>query len=793
MDDGEREHVQNWLLVEDNARIVLLTVSSLALAVASILLWRAKLLASAQSIITAALSTFHIASNTPGECDTTETEHPNTPEVSSTADMEQKASRSKERRRRGKVPHKELLKGGKKAKSTPKTTQPKTPVHQDNSGSESLPFESEFKSTTSNDYIAPVVPSTSRLPSPTQDPHAEIPVSHLSVESPPAAEPHEDHLLPACMSVSSSEPASVSRHVTSNNSAMRTSRSEHTHSHDTADNTQPAGNPCHDDPAPTMPATTSTEEHDSHDRASSFTSYPQSRSMPLHVITPTHALDLDRQSQACRAGAHTKPLRLMSKHPGADMSNGSRVISASISYNTPLASSSASHCASSAPITLSTSASASSSPSYPNPGSNIESPPSPSGSSPQRVPSPTLPHVTFPTLNPLQASPNDHTHTHSSTIESPIMNGKNVAGVSVHTIQIGSPAGPLSVQTQLASMRGALEAARLREEKTRAEADRVGKENEELKWRWNEDTMAWRRREGELQAQVHHLMQQLQAAYSVLATLQSQAQAQSPLTSYSSPTSPSPRLQPHSPSISHTGLSPNFSHNPPAHVQALLASSYHAYPGFPGTYGGAGMSPLFSGLRMAMSPGSSARHSGGKGQYTPDTASSAGSSPSRGRRRRRNSASSSAQDNNSEDMSISEAEENPEDIWPNSILADAILKRPESLRVPSRGSLRSDGRMSAMGNRTSGKEDAGRVPSRMSERSDASASGGSYGVLSMSSLSSGKSEDETSGVIAEDNSTLAEVTRGTDAGSEGTPDPDVPTQDNSLWDPSIPALAISVQ
>lgn len=205
------------------------------------------------------------------------------------------------------------------------------------------------------------------------------------------------------------------------------------------------------------------------------------------------------------------------------------------------------------------------------------------------------------------------------------------------------------------------------------------------------------------------------------------------------------------------------------------------------------MSPLFSGLRMAMSPGSSVRNSGGKGQYTPDTASSAGSSPSRGRRRRRDSASSSAQDNNSEDMSISEAEENQEDIWPNSILADAILKRPESLRVPSRGSLRSDGHMSAMGNRTSGKEDTGRVPSRMSERSDASASGGSYGMLSMSSLSSGKSEDETSGVVAEHNSTLAEVTRGTDAGSEGTSDPDVPTQDSSFWDLSTPALAIGVQ
>ncbi|KAG2368902.1 hypothetical protein BDR07DRAFT_1389841 [Suillus spraguei] len=285
-------------------------------------------------------------------------------------------------------------------------------------------------------------------------------------------------------------------------------------------------------------------------------------------------------------------------------------------------------------------------------------------------------------------------------------------------------------------------------------------------------------------------MQQLQAAYSVLATLQSQAQAQvqPPSSSYSSPTSPSPRLQPHSPNISHNGLPTIFSHNPPAHVQALLASSYHPYPGFPGTYGSAGMSPLFSGLRMTMSPGSSVRNGSGKGQYTPDTTSSAGSSPSRGRRRRRDSTSSPTQDSNSEDTSINEAEEDDqEDMWQNSILADAILKRPESLRVPSRGSLRSDGRMSAM---ESGKEDAGRVPSRMSERSDVSASGGSYGVLSMSSLSLGKSEDETSGVDAEGNSTLIEDMN---AGGEGTSDPDVPTRVSSFWDPSTPAPTKGVQ
>ncbi|KAG1733887.1 uncharacterized protein EDB91DRAFT_1348688 [Suillus paluster] len=824
MDDGEREQAHNWLLADDN-RLFFLTFSSLALAVASILLWRAKYVDNypvndnpdsqqAHSILTAALSTFHIASHsTPGEFDMTVPEKLGTPEAatSATTELEQKASRSKERRRRGKVPYKEIIKGGKKTKSTPKATQSRLPAH---SRSESPALEMESKSSSSSDNIVPVAPSTSSLASPASDLPEEHLVSPLSAESPPAGEPHEDRSLPACMTASSSEPASVSRHntVTSHNSAMRTSRSEHTQLHGTVDNVQPASSPCHHDPAPSIPElsspTTSTaplsEDHDSHERVSSFTSYSQSQSMPLHASTSTHALDWDGQSQAYTADALTKPPRLTPKQRGADKSNGSCAILTSISHSTLLASSSASHSIPPARITVSNSASASSSPLYPNPGSTIGLPPSPSGTSPQPAPSPTLPHFTFPTLNPLQASPNDHTHTHLNTIESPIMNGKKAAGppipsasrgstpppgVFVHTAHIGSPAGPLSAQTQLASMRGALEAARLREEKARAEAEHLGKENEELKWRWNEDAMAWRRREAELQAQVHHLMQQLQAAYSVLTTLQTQAQAQaqSPAqssSSFSSPTSPSPRLHPHSPNLSHNSLPPTFSHNPPAHVQALLASSYHPYPGFPGAYGGTGMSPLFfSGLRMTMSPGSNVRNGsagGGKDQYTPDTSSSVGSSPSRGRRRRRGSESSSTEENIGEGIVISEAEEDQEDIWQNSILADAILKRPESLRVPSRGSLRSDGRKSAMGGGMSGKEDVGRVPSRMSERSDASTSGGSYG-MSMSSLSWGKSEDEAGGVVGEGGSTSAE---GTTAGGEGTSDSNAPTHDPSMLAPA---------
>jgi hypothetical protein len=50
----------------------------------------------------------------------------------------------------------------------------------------------------------------------------------------------------------------------------------------------------------------------------------------------------------------------------------------------------------------------------------------------------------------------------------------------------------------LASLRGALEAARTREEKSRLDAERLAKECEMLKWKWGEDVNAWRIREAEV-------------------------------------------------------------------------------------------------------------------------------------------------------------------------------------------------------------------------------------------------------------------------------------------------------
>ena len=56
----------------------------------------------------------------------------------------------------------------------------------------------------------------------------------------------------------------------------------------------------------------------------------------------------------------------------------------------------------------------------------------------------------------------------------------------------------VSAQTQIASLRGALEAARLREEKSRVEAERRAKDYDTLSWRWTEERTRWHRREVEV-------------------------------------------------------------------------------------------------------------------------------------------------------------------------------------------------------------------------------------------------------------------------------------------------------
>ncbi|KAF9259256.1 hypothetical protein L218DRAFT_671881 [Marasmius fiardii PR-910] len=74
---------------------------------------------------------------------------------------------------------------------------------------------------------------------------------------------------------------------------------------------------------------------------------------------------------------------------------------------------------------------------------------------------------------------------------------------------IGLPQSPLSAQTQLASLRGALEAARLREEKTRYEVER-------LKW----EAQLAKRRETEYQTYMNYLTHQLHSYASFVVAMQ---------------------------------------------------------------------------------------------------------------------------------------------------------------------------------------------------------------------------------------------------------------------------------
>jgi len=134
----------------------------------------------------------------------------------------------------------------------------------------------------------------------------------------------------------------------------------------------------------------------------------------------------------------------------------------------------------------------------------------------------------------------------------------------------------------------------------------------------------------------------------------------------------------------------------PAHVQALLASApmltshppgYAAYPG-----PGFGMSPLlWSGMGLCV-PNKDPRR-------TPDSPVSGSSSRGRRRRRRAENPKSASDESSLGDWDGIEDgsdDEKPwveeEDIFRNNALADAILKRPESIRELSGVGKRPGGR-----------------------------------------------------------------------------------------------------
>ncbi|KAK7037981.1 hypothetical protein R3P38DRAFT_2903752 [Favolaschia claudopus] len=194
----------------------------------------------------------------------------------------------------------------------------------------------------------------------------------------------------------------------------------------------------------------------------------------------------------------------------------------------------------------------------------------------------------IPTLNSLATSAGTSTGTGSGTPR-PAPTPRTNSTASTFTTPNSRPnstgraspasaIGEVAAQTQLASLRGALEAARLREEKTKGELERFAKDLEMMRW----ENGAWRRREVELQAQVNHLMHQLQA-YAALFHAQAQAQSRHAPQHNGSPRtgSPSTHSHPQSP--------------------ASYPGSAQSPTGFPNGYPSPGYP--FAGLLSPLSPG----------------------------------------------------------------------------------------------------------------------------------------------------------------------------------------------
>ncbi|KAF9223197.1 hypothetical protein BS17DRAFT_880821 [Gyrodon lividus] len=760
MSDGEpQEHVRRWL-TDDVAvlnGVLIVAASSVALVFASLCVWRGKHYhvhtepttrdhrgkhldsptntSTAQSMLTAALSSLHIISVSPGEYNMPPADQPMPSDSPSTLDVEQKdrkAPRPKERRRRGKDPYKDLFKGGKKSKSLLKAT--RADEHGQRHGRSTSPLpEADSKSETAG--------SVSASRSQSSDSASRDPPRRDRVALPANAEADNDSV-------------------------------------------ESAGS--HTSPAPAVPSSSNVPNSDFPSRSDIVGQYPVPNDQ---IITPDTEMNVSSSSatiinpaKACLSypsGSISGSRTTQSLHTWeVDFQAGSRGANASKPGTKPRMS----------PLDDNTKPQASSSmPSVSfnglaSPFSSVLSTASSPSSS--LASSPCMPPVTFPSLNPLPIDARDSIHSTSVNgvgLSTPLISRgprpsesrsllESMSQVPGPT-QLNSQAQtdtPVSAQTQLASMRGALEAARRREEKLRVEVGRASKEYEELRWRWNEDAGSWRRREAELQTQIHHLMQQLQA-YAALASFQAQQAQAGPSSSFSSPTSPSHTHRHPSPNIQHHPLIPfpvppslqsQNSASAPAHVQALLASapmlpSHHQGFGAIGAGGihagmSAGMSPLlWSGLGFGAPNKGGAR---GVGQLTPD--SSASGSPSRGRRRRRQDEDvRSASDDsslgewdgveeslgpNADEGDCWERGEDPledaDDVFRNNMLADAILKRPESIRelssvgkrsgsgqVPSRTSVRSDGGV-AVTPLTNGSNREQEV--RVSEHSESTRAGG---------------------------------------------------------------------
>ncbi|TFY80862.1 hypothetical protein EWM64_g3150 [Hericium alpestre] len=263
----------------------------------------------------------------------------------------------------------------------------------------------------------------------------------------------------------------------------------------------------------------------------------------------------------------------------------------------------------------------------------------------------------LPTPAPLSPSPSPGPSRPRRTPTPRVGRGQN------ETPPPSTPGIALSSHTQIASLKGALEAAKMREEKNRLEAERLAKEVEMAKWRWSKDAGNWRRREMEMNNYIQYLVHNLHMYASA------SAQAQQPPGSHQPPQPPSHPATPAPGSAPLPLSTPPF---PPPLPFSPLSPSGTPFPFSPA---GPSFPPYSYPPQHPMQHQTLAT-------FFPGPTSSGSRSPDRGRRRQRKRAEGEegevAKDAGEEDDSDEEG------FHLSNEVAGAILKRPDSLRVKTR-------------------------------------------------------------------------------------------------------------
>jgi anthranilate synthase / indole-3-glycerol phosphate synthase / phosphoribosylanthranilate isomerase len=408
-----------------------------------------------------------------------------------------KSPRSKERRRRGKDPLKELLKGGKKSKILSKSLKLAEVDSNGVGSSNTLPAvqesthsrrSRELSLTSSSRSLSTASTSNCRTPSPPSQWAGPLPSLKQGT--------HENH-DPRAFSISD---ASNSLPTSSQNQPVPDSHSsDHSLHPDRLTHAQ----------SPDLPnsciSTSSSTSHSSSmfssdldmtstsslsDKTPTLETEDPSYSSPRNVISTSATLpsvrkdlgpwDLDSApSSSTSDNTLRKPPRFRSKSrgsgrpPASPTTPGFNVTSASDSEPTALPSSATAglHDDDSHPLTFPTLNSASGPPT--NASNRITNYVTSNGNG-----------------NGTSVSSSGNSHSNGTTSKRAPTPRRPTTPLS----GTNTPPNSLSAQTQLASLRGALEAARLREEKSKAEIERCSKDLEMMRW----ENTTWRRREMEV-------------------------------------------------------------------------------------------------------------------------------------------------------------------------------------------------------------------------------------------------------------------------------------------------------